>query len=180
MTFIPFSPYSSYFIPSISLPCAFEITAVHSYSHLPPPTMPELMLFDTFHYHWVPSELTPLPLPAHRLSFSLLLSTLSPSLPSVTIAVPTHLVSFSLMFSLTISPLPCPLPLILILQYPAIVTNLSYKLFEHICSFMDMDYLSCFSCVIFFSLFCYHWHLLIHVSSCLHMHLTPFTLCSPP
>ena len=169
MTFIPFSPYPSYFIPSTSLPHAFEIAAIHSYPHPPPPTMPRLTPFNTFHRHQVPLEPTPSPLPTHPLSFSLPLSTLSPSSPSIAIAMPTHLVPFSLVFSLTISPLLCPLPLILILQYPAVVTNLSHELFECICPFMDMDYLSCFSCVIFSFLFCFHWHLPFASSSYLHM-----------
>src|SRR5712671_1579662 len=60
------SLYPSYFIPSTSLPYAFEIAAIHSYSHPHPPlpTTSRLMPFNTFRHRRVPLEPTPLPLPA--------------------------------------------------------------------------------------------------------------------
>ena len=79
-----------YFIPSTSLPCTFEITTVHSYPHPPPPTTSGSTPFNIFHRCRAPSELMPSPLPAHPPSLSL--STLSPSLPFVAIAMSTHLI----------------------------------------------------------------------------------------
>jgi hypothetical protein len=81
--FIPFSlPF--YFIPSTSLPRAFEIAAVHSYPRPPPPTTSGSTPFDIFRRRRVPFGADALAL-ACSSTFALALFLSRPPSPSVTI-----------------------------------------------------------------------------------------------
>ena len=147
---------------TLSLPLPFlahfKIATVYTYFHphppppttfrstpLPPSAAAESLRSQHLHLH----------LP-HPLLLSLPLSTLShPSSPFIAIAVPTHLIPPS-HTSPTISLLPHLLPLNLVLQCLAVVADPSHEFLKLICPYMGMDYPSCFSCVIFSYLSCYH------------------------